>query len=42
MVRLRKSDFADAKQVAALAKVTNLSADDFRAQFAPVVAQEQE
>jgi 6-phosphofructokinase len=40
MVRLRKSDFADPKQVAALAKVTNLSVDDFRAQFAPVVAHE--
>jgi 6-phosphofructokinase len=40
MVRLRKADFADAKQVAALAKVTNLSVDDFRTQFAPVVAHE--
>jgi 6-phosphofructokinase len=40
MVRLRKSDFANAAQVAALAKATNLSADDFRAQFAPVVAHE--
>lgn len=40
MVRLRASDFADATAVAALAKVTNLSAADFRAQFAHVVAHE--
>lgn len=40
MVRLRPFDLADATQVAALAGVTNLSADDFRTQFAPVVAHE--
>ena len=40
MVRLRASDFADAATVAALAKVTNLSPDDFRKQFAHVVAHE--
>lgn len=40
MVRLRPFDFADPKQVEKLAKVTNLSADDFRKQFSPVVAHE--
>ena len=40
MVRLRKSDFADATQVEALAKTANLSADEFRKQFEPVVAHE--
>ena len=40
MVRLRKSDFADPKTVESLARVTNLSPDEFRKQFEPVVAHE--
>jgi 6-phosphofructokinase 1 len=39
MVRLRKADLADPKQLVALAKVTNLSADDFRTQFGPVASE---
>ncbi len=36
MVYVEPSDFADPKRVAALASVTNLSADAFRTQFRPV------
>jgi 6-phosphofructokinase 1 len=40
MVRLRPSDFSDASKLAALARVTNLSSDEFRKQFSPIVAHE--
>jgi len=37
MIRLEKPDFEDAEQLGKLAKVVNLSADDFRARFGYLV-----
>jgi 6-phosphofructokinase 1 len=40
MVRLRKDDFDTPEELARLAAVTNLSAEEFRRQFEPIVANE--
>ena len=40
MLRVRRDDFDDPDEVAALAAAANLSVDDFRAMFEPIVAKE--